>query len=672
MNHRKLQRTLDTALALHQRGELAEAAKLYELACRTAPKVFDGWHLAGALAFQQGRTAEAVELLSTARRLDPASAPCKLFLGMALADLGRFEEAEKPLRSALEKLPAHPEAWLNLFRTLRALGRPAGDAINCLRRAIELEPNRATTHEQLGELLVATDGLAAAEPYFRRAVALQPDLVCGWINLGLALLEATGRFGEALACLDRAVQVDPMSAEARAARALAMLCGYRQEEAAADYDTALLLEPANLRVHSARAMLANYRAGLSREAVLAIHADFGRRVSAPSAVPFSRSRDPERRLRIGVVSPDLRSHPVARFFEPLLRHLDRGAFEVFLYHNDRRTDATSERMRQQAHRWANLCELPDDAAEKLIRADEPDVLIDLAGHSSGNRLPLLARRLAPVQVTYLGYPNTTGLAAMDYRFTDAHADPLGDADRLATETLVRFAPTAWAYEAPVDAPAVAPAPAAAGGPVTFGSFNNFTKVTDEMLQLWARLLARVANSRLVLKSRLFEEKEVAAVLRARLRTAGLPDDRVELLRPMPSVGAHLEAYARVDIALDTFPYHGTTTTCEAMWMGVPVVSMAGDRHAARVGCSLLTSVGHPEWIAENPEDYLRIAAGLAADRTKLAAIRAGLRDEMRASLLLDHAGQAARFGEALRACWRQWCGAGAVPVVREEACALPA
>ncbi|HEY4300937.1 MAG TPA: tetratricopeptide repeat protein [Candidatus Didemnitutus sp.] len=652
MNQRKIQQAIESALALHQRGELDEAARLYAEVRHNAPNRFDAWHLAGALEFQRGRLPEAVELLNRARRLDSQSVPCKLFLGMALADLGRFAEAEKPLQSALEKMPGHAEAWLNLARAHRALGRPAADIVAALRRAAALEPDRAGTQEQLGEALAAGDGLVAAEPHFRRATELDPGLACAWTNLGLALIEKPGRLDEAFACLERAITADPMSVEARASRALALLHAYRQEDAAAEYETAVLLEANNPRLLSARAMLSNYLPGRDAEAVFAFHTEFGRRFPAPPTAIVS-DRDSERRLRVGFISPDLRTHPVATFLEPLLRHLDRQAFEVVLFHNDRRKDAVSERLRGYAAAWHDLNSLDDDAAETLVRRTAPDILVDLAGHSSGNHLSLFARRLAPVQVTYLGYPNTTGLAAMDFRFSDELADPTGAADALATERIVRFAPTAWAFQPPEDAPAVTARPE--GASVVFGSFNNFTKVTDDMLQVWSRILSSVPDSRLMLKSRYFDEPSVIAAVSARLRTAGVAGDRFSLLAPRSSLREHLDAYAGVDVALDTFPYHGTTTTCEALWMGVPVVTLAGDRHAARVGCSLLTAVGHPEWIARDSDAYVRIALELAADRAILARHRGRLRDELRRSPLLDHSGQANRFGDALRKCWESRC-----------------
>ena len=306
----------------------------------------------------------------------------------------------------------------------------------------------------------------------------------------------------------------------------------------------------------------------------------------------------------------------------------------------------------------------DATVEATIRADALDVLIDLAGHTASNRLPMLARRVAPVQITYLGYPNTTGVRAIDYRFGDEITDPSGQADALATEKLVRFAPCAWTYAPSPVAPPVAFPPCLAQGSITFGSFNNFAKVTDEMLHAWAQILARVPGSRLLLKASGLAEAAVNEPLRRRLRAAGIADDRVELLSHTPDTASHLSLYARMDIALDTSPYNGTTTTCEALWMGVPGVTRQGDRHAARVGASLLTAIGHPEWIATTPEQYIETAATLASDPARLSAIRASLRAELSASDLLNHAAQARRFGVALRECWQDWCA-------RTRAAALP-
>ena len=360
-------------------------------------------------------------------------------------------------------------------------------------------------------------------------------------------------------------------------------------------------------------------------------------------------------MRVALFSADFREHSVAYFLEPLLRGLDRNQFALQLFNLGAKPDAVTERFRRLASVWRDCPSQIESVLEPMIRAEAPDVAVDIGGHTGQSLLPLFARRLAPVQISYLGYPNTTGLAAMDYRLVDGTTDPVGIADPWHSERLVRFAPTAWSYAVPADAPAPAPPPCLGNGIVTFGSFNNFSKVTDQLLHLWADLLDAVPGSRLLLKSVGLSDPGIGAQVRDRLRVAGLPNERVDLAGVTATTSEHLAAYARIDIGLDTMPYNGTTTTCEALWMGVPVVTQAGDRHAARVGASLLQAVGHPEWIAADAASYVRIAAELASDPVRLAALRSKLRTNMQDSILLDHPGQSARFGRALIDCWKNWC-----------------
>ena len=356
-----------------------------------------------------------------------------------------------------------------------------------------------------------------------------------------------------------------------------------------------------------------------------------------------------------MLSPDLREHACAYFIEPLLRHLDREQFEIYLYHDHFREDAVSARLKAHAAVWRNFVGQPAAVVEKTIRADNPDILIDLAGHTGLNRLPLFARRLAPVQATYLGYPDTTGVPAMDCRFTDAVADPVGEADKFATEQLVRLTGSAWTYAPPADAPEVAPAPCLKNEHVTFGCFNNLAKVTDPTLALWGKILREVPDSRLRIKGKGFGDAAVRKQYEERMSRLGLPVDRVDLLERTAEAKDHLALYNEVDVALDTFPYHGTTTTCEALWMGVPVVTLVGEAHMSRVGASLLSSVGHSTWGAKTEAEYFQIAISLAKNRAALAATRSGLREQMRQSDLLAHQAQACRFGQALRECWSEWC-----------------
>ncbi|AOS45075.1 Tetratricopeptide repeat protein [Lacunisphaera limnophila] len=623
----QFQRLLQEGLVHHRAGRLSQTEALYRRARALAPNHFDTLHLSGILSLQTGRTAEAVDLLIRAHRLAPKNAACAQRLGLALTIAGRAVEAEAPLRASLALDEKSAEAW-----------------------------------DTLAHCLKVQDRLTAALECHQRAVALQPAFAKGHYNCGLTL-SLLGRHAEALACHDRALAVDATYAKGHYGRAQVLQQMHNIPEAIAAYDRFLALEPANLEARGYRLYALNHLDGLDRDRLFAEHVAYGRAVDRQSVPAFANLPTPERRLRLAILSPDLRSHSCAWFLEPLLRHLDPAQFELYLYHDHFREDEVSARFKALATVWRNFVGRPADDVERAIRADAPDILVDLVGHTGMTpRLPLFAKHLAPVQVNYLGYPNTTGLTAMHYRFTDAVVDPVGEADAFATEKLVRFAPTAWTYQPPAVTPAVSvrntnPGTDGAASPpgITFGCFNNVAKISDTTLGLWARVLAAVPESKLLLKGRGFADEGFRRKYFDRFAAAGLPPERVEFLERTARTEDHLALYGRVDISLDTFPYHGTTTTCESLWMGVPVVTLMGDRHIARVSGSLLTAIGRSEWIAHTADDYVRIAMKLAADPTKLAQIRAGLRDQVKHSPLGDHAGQSARFASALRDCWTAWC-----------------
>jgi predicted O-linked N-acetylglucosamine transferase (SPINDLY family) len=624
----KLQSLLQGGLVHHRAGRLPQAELLYRQARALAPKSFDALHLSGLLAYQQARIAEAIELLGRAHRIEPQAHTCEMRYAVALLAARRGPEAEKHLRHAVTVKPDFHEAWDNLAYGLKLQDR-LSEAVAC--------------HE--------------------RSVALKPDHAPGWYNFGLTLA-SLGRLKEALACHDRARAADPSYALAIFGRAQALHRANRIAEAVAEYGRFIARQPRNLEARSHRLMAMLNLPELSAETIFAEHVAYGRAAEAvhgaatglatrAEAVPASEGRADARKLRVAILSPDLREHSCAYFLEPLLEHLPADGFEVLLYHDHFREDAVSRRLAARAAQWRNFIGQPAETVEATIRADAPDILVDLAGHTGmSNRLPLFVRRLAPLQVTYLGYPDTTGLTAMDVRLTDEIADPAGSADRRATEKLVRFAPCAWTYRPTGDAPEVAPSPGRANGGITFGSFNSVGKVTDRTLACWARLLARVPGARLLLKGEGFQVADEREAFLARLVRAGFSPEAVELVGRTPDTRSHLALYGRVDIALDPWPYNGTTTTCEALWMGVPVVTLTGERHIARVGTSLVTAAGHPEWAAASEADYERIAVDLAHAPERLAAIRAGLRADLARGPLLDHAGQARRWAAALRAEWR--------------------
>jgi predicted O-linked N-acetylglucosamine transferase (SPINDLY family) len=648
MNSAPPARLLQTALAHHTKGRLAEAERFYRQILVSVPRNFDALHLLGTLLYQKGRYPESLDFLSRAHQVNPTHGICEMRLGLALAALQRLPEAERHLRAATRREPKSPDTWNNLAATLRALGR-FKEAADCLRQSIALKPDAHEIHDQLGGLLADTEGLPAGLPHFKRAVELQPAFAQGWCNLGLALI-GERRHAEALEALDRALVLDPALQHALVGRALALQETYRLAEAMDAFGRVLARIPAHHEARSGRLLTLNYLSGISRDEGFAEHLAFGHAAEEAAAPPAARPRPhrPGDRLRLAFLSPDLRNHSVAYFLEPLLRHLDRSRFEVILYHDHFQIDAMSDRLRGLADLWRNFIGQRSAVVESAIRADAPDILVDLAGHTGRNRLPLFAHRLAPIQVTYLGYPNTTGLRAMDFRFVDAITDPDDEDQRYHTERLIRFSNCAWAYQPPPNAPE----PSRDAGPgITFGSFNNLAKLSPGTLALWARLLATVPDSHLLLKGHGLHDPALRGAMEQKLRDAGFDLARVELLGRRPDTASHLEIYRQVDVALDPFPYHGTTTTCEALWMGVPVISLRGDRHASRVGASLLTAAGHPEWITETADDYVRVAAETARERAARPDARSQLRRDLQASVLLDHAGQSQRFAAALLRCW---------------------
>jgi predicted O-linked N-acetylglucosamine transferase (SPINDLY family) len=353
----------------------------------------------------------------------------------------------------------------------------------------------------------------------------------------------------------------------------------------------------------------------------------------PDTRPYDRDM-----LRIGYLSADFRRHSVAYFFEPLLTHLDRSRFECVCYAAMENPDAVTERLEAASDQWRWVAGMDDTQLAAQIREDGIDIVVDLSGHTAGNRLLALQRRPARIQATWLGYPNTTGMSSVDYRIIDDITDP-PDTVVFSTEKLAPVEDGFLCYQPPSDAPEVAPLPALSHGRVTFGSFNNLRKVTPAVIALWARVLAGVDGSRLLLKARSLGDAPTAQHYRDM--------ERVELRGPVAEPAGHLDSYRDVDIALDPFPYNGTATTCEALLMGVPVVTLCGNRHAGRVGASLLTQVGLTELIAEDVDGYIETAVALATDRERLAGLRAGLRARMAASPLCDRAGFARHMEAAL-------------------------
>ena len=484
---------------------------------------------------------------------------------------------------------------------------------------LELDPGHADALHFMGLTGHRVRDLGFAMEYFERSIQARPNDALFHNNLGSILVQA-GRTDEAAVFFRKALEIDPALHAARANLIFVMV----------------LLESAR------------------PEDVYAEHVAWAKIHADPllaQAKPHGNSRDPERRLRIGYVSADFRQHALSYFIEPALARHDSSAFEVFCYHSGRVVDDVTRRLAQYADHWDEIFDLDDTQATELIRSHGIDILVDLSGHLRDNRLLVFARKPAPIQVTYLAYPNTTGMSAIDYRFTDALCDPPGATERYYRETLIRLPRCMWCYQPRADMPAVSSSPAMQNGGVTFASMNGASKVTTRMLSLWGRILGKVPGSRIVFAT---VPEQGQARIRDALSQAGVAVERISMHDRLPTE-EFWALYQGIDIMLDTFPMNGGTTTCEALWLGVPVITRSGDIFQSRAGLSILGAMGLDELIAGSDDEYERIAVDLARDGVRLADLRAGLRERMRASPLTDARAFARDLEAAYRGIWRKWC-----------------
>lgn len=651
--------TLAALRAPYAAGKPAQALALAEAALKTYPNAGAVLSLIVACRAALGDVQGAETAARRVVELAPRDASAHANLGVVLRQRGELGEAATCLRAALaldaDDAPARVQLGLTLLDQ-GALSHAEAE----LRQALRLAPADAAAMEGLARVLVAQRRHAEAEPLLLQLREAQPHSAARWDALGGLYLHL-GRLSEAMACLERALNLDANLPSTWGHFGNALKLQGRGDEAEAAYRRAIAL--GNRAMFSNLLQCLNSRAEAAREMVFAEHRAAARALEvtvAPRWVPPTLTLEPssaQRSLRIGLVSGDLYAHSVGHFLLPFCQRLDRQRHALILFHNSEYGDAVTEELRALSQGWVPCLRLTDDALAERIRAERIDLLIDLSGHTNGNRLAVFARRPAPVQLTWLGYPNTTGLSAIDYRVVDAITDPPGEADAYQSECLIRL-PDGFlclrALSATEDLPVAAP-PALAGRGVTFGSFNNLSKIGPALLERWAAVLHAVPNARLLLKSAPIADAAAWDHALGKLAAAGIAPERVRVLPRAPERAEHLALYHQIDIALDTFPYNGTTTTVEALWMGVPVVSECGDHHAARVGASILTRLELPELIAEDADDYVRIAVELAQDPERLRRYRATLRSRLEASTLRDEVGFTRTFEWALREMWRIHC-----------------
>jgi len=622
----------EQAIRFHKAGQTELAESMYRQIKSLQIDRPDDLQLLAMLAFQLGHCPDAEELIRRAIVLNPASAQCRANLGMILATGGQPDEAIVAFREALALAPNSAEAHNNLGNALRAKGK-LDEAVSAYRQAAVIRPDYAEAYSNLAKVLQSQCLWDQAIEAYVAASRLRPDTTEIHNNLGIIFRE--------LGRLDEAIE---------------------------NFKTAL-------RISSRPDILSNllytrmFHFGYDAAALLLEHRVWDERFARPlwsEIRPHANRPDPERRLRLGYVSPDFRTHSQSQFTVPLLSHHDQAAFKVFCYSDVARPDALTYRLKRCADTWQSIVGISHQDVAEMVRRDRIDILVDLTLHMSNNRLLVFARKPAPVQVTWLGYPGTTGLNAIDYRLSDPYLDPLSstgaaaDDEGIYSEKTFRLPASFWCYDPLAEGPPVNQPPVLTNGHVTFGCLNSFAKVNDDVLDLWSKVLATVAESRmLILAPPGSARQRVLSCLSAH----GVGAERVEFvdLQPRPH---YLQTYHRIDLCLDTFPANGHTTSMDSLWMGVPVVTLVGRTAIARGGLSILSNLQLADLAAHSAEEFVRIASALAGNLSRLSEFRSTLRQRMQSSPLMDAPRFARDIESAFRSMWKTWCESqGRLPTV---------
>lgn len=675
---------LAQATRLHTRGQLGAAERIYRQILEIRPEHPDALHQLGTLAHGVGRHEAAVELIRRAIAIAPNRPNYHFNLAMALAAMNRAAEAIDAMQAACRLKPRDAGAWFNLG-TLLVMTKSYEDAGKAFKRALRNDANHIDALVNLGltarvlgnhdeatkafehVLRLAPEHLPAlsnralcaidrrdfegARKDLERVLAMAPDNTDALLNLALCAQE-TGRYTDALKVNRRVIELHPNSAQAynNLGNTLAGLGDV--QVALSAYEQALERRPDKHQTLSNCLFIKSYHVLSTPEETLAAHRIWDQRFGGETLAcryTYERSDDPERRLRIGYVSPDLRRHSVAYFLEPILAAHDHDRFDVFCYAEVANPDEVSASLQRLSDHWITTSGMSDEALADRIHGDRIDILVDLAGHTAGNRLRAFAFRPAPIQATYLGYFTTTGLAAMDYWLSNEVLTPSDTVER-TTETIWRLPGCSLGYQPPKEAPAVSDRPDT--GPVVLGSFNDLSKVSAEAVALWSEILKRLPNARLLLKAKQLSDPDACENVRKSFAEHGIQPERLTLRGRTAGLEQHLAMYGEIDIALDTIPRTGGTTTMEALWMGVPVVSLAGERYIERLSASMLTAAGLGALVCRDADAYIECVAAIAEDFARRRKLRATLREQLRGSPLCDARDLTRRIETAYRSMWR--------------------
>jgi protein O-GlcNAc transferase len=648
--------SLQSALRYQQDGDLQRAENIYKEILNVQPENIAVLCLLGEICYQQRQHDCAIEYLKKALQFDPSNSQAYYNLGIVYHEKEQFQNAIICYQKALQLNPDFVEVYYNIGVAFQD-NRQYDEAVNYYQKALQCNPDHEVAYYNLAIIYKQRLQFEDAIACYQKVLQLNPTNADAYMNLGTVLQEQ-GEIESAIAFYQKAIELNPANADAYANLGTAQQEQGQLQDAEICYRHALQIRPSHSIAYSNLLLSMSYNSYHDALSIFTEHVRFANQIAEPlyPDIPFYlNERIPSRPLKIGYVSPDFKKHSVAYFIEPVLAEHHRDYFRVFCYSDVLIPDELTKRIQQYANTWRNIAGISDSQAAQLIQKDKIDILIDLSGHTSRNRLLLFARKPAPVQLSWIGYPATTGLSTIDYKIVDRYTDPPGMTEHYYTEKLIYLPGSFLCYLPDKDSPEIGELPALKTGHISFGSFNNFTKISPPVLALWTELLKSVPNARLILKTEQFADRTTRERVMNLFADKGIDKNRIELFAFEPTMREHLAMYNRIDIGLDTFPYNGTTTTCEAMWMGVPVITLEGDSYASRVGVSLLSNVGLPELIAETPDGYIAKAVNLANDIEKLKSYRKNLRDMMAHSPLTDAKCLTANLEISYRTIWKTWC-----------------
>jgi protein O-GlcNAc transferase len=642
----------------HDRGLLDDAIRNYQAALELDPNSADINNNIGLVLKEKGQLDEAISYYHQALQINSHLANAFSNIGVVLKEKGQLDEAIFYYHQALQINPDRADFYFNLGSALQEKGH-LDESIVCYRKAIELNAGFAYAYNNLGSALRSKKIIDDAIINLKKALQLNPEFFHAYNNLGLSFQDK-GQLDDAIGCYQEALRINSNCSEVYNNVGCIFQEIGQVHKACDFFREALKRNPHNPSYYSNLLLSLNYSANLDASTIYHEHLQFSKYCTYPISsitAPYNNKPIPGRRLKIGYISPDFRKQSVGFFIEPILESHNHNDFEIFCYYNYPALDEMTARMKLYADQWRHIIGMTDEKVTELIRDDQIDILVDLAGHTAFNRLRVFACKPAPVQVSWLGYPNTTGLSAIDYRLVDNHTDPPDTSDRFYTETLLRLPDTFLCYRPYQSSPEVKELPYLTNGHLTFGSFNILTKLTPEVISLWSQILKRIENSKLLIKRKSLSSRIAREYVFSQFIQHDIDPKSIELMAMTPIFKEHLEIYNRIDICLDTFPYNGTTTTCEALWMGVPVITLVGNTHVSRVGHSLLLNIGLNEFIANTHEEYIEIAVNLSKDLKKLRSLRTSLRAMMKHSPLCDAIRFTGNLEKTYRQIWKIWCRA---------------